>query len=183
MCSSDLLNLARCLDSINAQTDRDCRIIVVNDGNSVEMRDLVQSFQENMKDMPITYYQAPYRGKRGGHESVNLALSRLPDDVQFVTILNADNRIYPTYIEDMWHPEYDIVTCMVRMNDLPGITLNGHSFSRRSMDRLNYTIRADIAARVKHLQHMDADCDYVLDCLAISENGIYHVDKELAEHN
>jgi len=178
-----VINLAKCLDSINAQTDRDCSITIVNDGNSVEMRDLVLQFQDNMRDVPIKYLQAPYRGERGGHESVNLALSVLPDNVQFVTILNMDNRIYPTYIADMYHPEYDIVTCMVRMNDIPGITLNGRTFSRRSIDRLNYTIRADIAANVRHKMHMDADCDYVVDCLSMSENGVYHVNYELAEHN
>lgn len=178
-----VLNLARCFDSIHRQTVRDCRVIVVNDGNSVEMRDLVQEFQQNMPDVPITYYQAPYRGQRGGHHSVDLALSVLPQDVDFVTILNADNVLRPTYIAEMYKPEYDIVTCQVRMNDIPGITLNGLSLNRNYVDRLNYTIRASIASMVEHKLHMDADCDYVIDCLSISENGIYHVHKELAEHN
>ena len=181
--TAGVLNLARCLDSINAQTDRDCRVIVVNDGNSVEMRDLCQEFQKAMPDTPITYYQAPYRGQRGGHESVNLALSRLPDDVEFVTILNGDNILRPTYIEDLYNPNYDILCCMVKMNDIPGTVLSGQSFTRGRVDRLNYSIRADIAANTKHLMHMDADCDYVIDCLAMAENGVYYVEKILAEHN
>jgi cellulose synthase/poly-beta-1,6-N-acetylglucosamine synthase-like glycosyltransferase len=181
--TAGVLNLARCIDSVAQQTDPDCRIIVVNDGNSVEMRDLIQNMQKAIPGIPITYYQAPYRGERGGHESVNLALSVLPDDVQFVTILNGDNVLRPTYIEDMYYPEYDIVTCMVKMNDLPGIVLDGRTFSRRSVDRLNYTIRADIAVNTKHKMHIDADCDFVIDCLAMAENGVYYVEKILAEHN
>jgi len=178
-----VITLARCLDSIAQQTDPDCMVIVVNDGNSVEMRDLVQQFQMNMPHIPVTYYQAPYRGERGGHESVNLALSVLPENVDFVAIVNADNTLRSDYIEKMYQPEFDIVTCQVRMNDIPGITLNGRSFSRRQIDRLNYAIRSGIARMVKHKMHMDSDCDYVIDCLAIAENGVYHVDNELAEHN
>lgn len=181
--TSGVINLARCIDSIAQQTDRDCRVIVVNDGHSLEMRELIQEIQKDIPDIPITYYQAPYRGKRGGHESVNLALSVLPDDVEFVTILNGDNVLRPTYIEDMYNPDCDILTCMVKMNDIPGTVLSGLTFSRGYVDRLNYSIRSEIAANVRHKMHMDADCDWVIDCLAMAENPIHHVEKILAEHN
>jgi glycosyltransferase involved in cell wall biosynthesis len=178
-----VLNLARCLDSIANQTDRDCRVIVVNDGHSLEMREIVLSFGQGNPDIPVTYYNAPYRGERGGHESVNLALSVLPKDVQFVTILNGDNTLRPTYIEEMYNPECDILTCMVKMNDLPGIVLSGQTFSRRAIDRLNYSVRSDIAINTKHKMNIDADCDWIIDCLQMAENPIHCVEKILAEHN
>lgn len=178
-----IISLGRCIDSIFNQTDPDCRIIVVNDGASLEMRELIQTFQQIRPDVPITYLQAPYRGKRGGHDSINLALSVLPDDVEFVAFLNADNTLRPTYIEDMYCPDCDIMTCMVKMNDIPGTVLTGLSFTRGYVDRLNYAVRADIAARVKHKMHVDADCDYIIDCASIAENDFHHVEKILGEHN
>jgi cellulose synthase/poly-beta-1,6-N-acetylglucosamine synthase-like glycosyltransferase len=181
--TAGFFSLARCLDSIAAQTDPDCRIILVNDGNSVEMGQMAQEYQKAMPHIPVTYLQAPYRGQRGGHESVNIALSVLPQDVDFVTILNGDNTIRPAYIEKMYHPEHDIITCMVQMNDLPGITLNGLTFARARVDRLNYAVRAGIARATKHKMHMDADCDFVIDCLAMAENGVYNVMEVLGEHN
>ncbi len=178
-----LLSLGRCIDSIFAQTDLDCRIIVVNDGVSVEMRELVQTFQQIRPDVPITYMQAPYRGKRGGHDSINMALSVLPDDVDFVTFLNADNTLRPTYIEDMYAPEADVLTCMVKMNDIPGTVLTGLSFTRGYVDRLNYSVRADLAKRTRHRMHIDSDCDYIIECAMMAENGFHHVEKILGEHN
>ncbi len=178
-----IISLGRCIDSIFNQTDPSCRIIIVNDGASLKMRELVQTFQSIRSDIPITYMQAPYRGKRGGHESINMALSVLPGDVDFVTFLNADNTLRPTYIEDMYNPDCDILTCMVKMNDIPGTVLSGLSFTRGFVDRLNYSVRADIARKIKHKMHIDADCDYIIDSAMIAENGFHHVEKILGEHN
>lgn len=181
--TAGILNLAKCVDSIGQQTDRDCRVMIVNDGHSLEMRELIQEFQNVYPDIPFTYLQAPYRGERGGHESINMALSVLPKDVEFVTFLNADNRLRPTYIEEMYNPGCDILTCMVLMRDIPGIVLSGKSFSRGHVDRLNYSVRSDIAVRTRHKMHMDSDCDYIIDALTIAENPIHYVEKVLAEHN
>ena len=176
-------DLGRCLDSIAEQTDPDCRVIIVNDGHSPEMRALCLEFQAATPHIPMRYIEAPYRGKRGGHESVNIALTVLPENVEFVAIVNPDNILRPTYIEKMYSPDHDILTCMVKMNDLPGIVLSGDTFARGKIDRLNYAVRADIAVNTKHKMHMDADCDYVLDCVSMSENGIHYVEEILAEHN
>jgi len=181
--TAGIMHLAKCVDSIFQQTDPDCRIIVVNDGHSLEMGKLVQSFQDQRQDIPITYIQAPYRGDRGGHDSINLALSVLPDDVEFVTFLNADNTIRPTYIEDMYNTEADVLLCMVKMNDIPGTVLSGRSFTRGYVDRLNYSVRAGLARKTRHKLHMDADCDYIIDIASIMENPYHYVEKILAEHN
>jgi len=181
--TAGILHLAKCVDSVFQQTDPDCRVIVVNDGASLEMRELIQSFQSKRPDIPITYLQAPYREERGEHDSINLALSVLPDDVEFVTFLNADNTIRPTYIEEMYNPEADVLLCMVKMNDIPGTVLSGRSFTRGYVDRLNYSVRAGLARKTRHQLHMDADCDYIIDIASIMENPYHYVEKILAEHN
>ena len=177
-----ILALGRCLDSIAGQTDPDCRVMLINDGHALEMRRLAQEFQAATPHIPIQYIEAPYRGERGGHVSVNLALSVLPDDCEFVAIVNGDNTLRPQYIEKMYSPEHDILLCMVKMHDQPGIVLTGETFERRVIDRLNYAVRASIARATKHKTHMDADCDFLIDCAAMSENGYHHAQEILADH-
>ena len=186
--TAGVMALGRCIDSILQQTDPNCRIIVVNDGASLEMRELIQEFstfkpQHSDTLIPITYMQAPYRGQRGGHDSINMALSVLEDDCDFVTFLNADNTIRPEYIEKMYNAEADVLLCMVKMNDIPGTVLTGQSFTRGYIDRLNYSIRASIARNIRHKLHLSADCDYVIDATQMMENPFHVVEEILAEHN
>lgn len=182
----DLRNLGRCLDSIEAQTDPAWEVVLVHDG---EMPDAVYRVARKMRERTgrVTFFHVPYRGIRGGHHSVEAGKYRAHASSEYLYILNGDNVVRPDFVEKMFDPEADIVTCYVKMNDLPGRILDGHAIQRGAIDRANYMVRTDIARRVSHKMHLDSDYDFVADCYQfISETRpvrLKHVDEVLAEHN
>ena len=182
----ELRNLGRCLDSIEAQTDPAWEVVLVHDG---EMPDAVYRVARAMRERTgrVTFFHVPYRGIRGGHHSVEAGKYRAHAASEFLYILNGDNLVRPEFVERMYHADADIVTCWVKMHDMPGRILDGRAFQRGAIDRANYMIRADVARRTAHHMHLDADYDYLMDAYQfISETRpvrVAHVDAVLAEHH
>jgi hypothetical protein len=180
------MEISRALKSVFLQTDESWQIIMASDGPNALLRDVWLEALEELKDKKkVVYFEVPYRGIRGGHHAVESAKGLATGE--FLTILNGDNILRPTYIEDMYDSGYDILTCMVKMNDMPGIVTSGTGFHRGGIDRLNYSIRTAIAKRVQHKLHLDADYDWLIECWsfrnAMAPVRVKHVEKILAEHN
>lgn len=171
----------RCLDSIVAQTDQDFEIIVVNDGVDPRIRQIVSEGGSGAR-----YYEHPYVGRRGGFQSIDYGISRA--EGEFIYILNSDNIIYPTFVEDMY-AEAHILMCQVLMNDIPGIILHGKTFVQGRIDRANYAVLTQVAQEVKYrdFSMLKDDWHFFNACYDnINLKGspvIHHVDKVLAEHN
>lgn len=180
------IKVARALDSVVRQTDNSCEIIIVNDGYDSIMHSIYVEYKRVCKDanIGIRYVQLPYAGDRGGHRNINFGIEHAVGD--FVCILNGDNEVYPTYVAEMYLPEYDVVFCWVLMNDLPGMpVLTALHIIRTGIDRLNYAIKTSIAQRTVHPFNLDADYDFLVRCLDWNEGltNTYNVGKVLAEHN
>lgn len=184
---SDHLTLSRCLDSVFAQTDPAWEIILVHDGENekARMQHHDASGDPRARGHRFLYLESPYVGLRGGHQSINIGRDHARGE--FTTILNGDNTIRPTYIEEMYDHNADVLFCLVKMNDSPGLYLNGRSLTRGRVDRLCYAIRTGIVRRVYHRMNLDADYDFLMECILFA-NDIrpvrYHeTEKVLAEHN
>lgn len=180
-----LRDLGRCLDSIEAQTCPHWEVVLVHDGPNDHVHRIYRDM--NARTRRVTYFEAPYRGIRGGHHSVEQGKFLAHAQSEFLYILNGDNTVRSDFVEKMYDAEADIVTCYVKMNDLPGRILDGHAIARGAIDRANYMVRTDVARRVAHRMHLDADFDFIADCYQlISEKRpvrMKHVDEVLAEHN
>ena len=174
--------LGRCLDSICSQTEKDYEIIVVNDGVDPQIRNIVSEGGSKAR-----YYEHPYVGRRGGFQSIALGIAQAKGE--FVYILNSDNIIYPTFIEEMYCSESHILTCQVQMNDIPGVILHGKTYVQGRFDRANYAILSSVAKEVdyKDFPMQQDDYHFFIACYDnIDKKGqpiIHHVDRVLAEHN
>jgi len=104
-------------------------------------------------------------------------------------VLNSDNVIYKTFIENMYSEEAHILTCQVLMNDMPGVILHGKTYAQGRFDRANYAMLTQVAKEVKYRNFSMKSDDYhfFIACYDnINKKGspiIHHVDKVLAEHN
>lgn len=184
-----VIALGRCMDSIIAQTDTSWEIILVHDGPSPLCRAFAEGLRKDLeaigKEGHFRYVEAPYVGARGGHQSINVALEHVRGE--FVAFVNGDNTIREHYVASMYDADADIVCGSVRMNDMPGHTLNGRGWHRGGIDRLNYAIRSGIAREVRHKMHLDADYDYLIDCWnhrdAVAPVRVRYVEQVVAEHN
>ena len=175
--------VARCLDSIAAQTCKDYEVIVVNDGFDPRMWKMVKEGTPSAR-----YFEHPFVGRAGGFMGIDVGIQNTRDS-DFIYILNGDNKIYPTFAEKMHNPDAHILTCGVKMNDMVGHILTGMSFAKGSFDRANYAIQTDVARRVgyKDFPMQQDDYYFFMACYEyISEKGhvnIHHVNEVLAEHN
>lgn len=185
-----VMQLGRCIDSVFDQTMQSWEIVIVADGACPRAYEIWQSAVKRAQELYQTghlvkYIEAPYVGRRGGHQSVNVGKSLCSGE--FLTILNQDNVLRKYYVEKMYSAEHDVLLCCVQMNDMPGINLNGRSFTRGGIDRLNYSIRLQIAQSVRHLQHLDADYDFIIDCIEYRQQyqpvRVHWTESILAEHN
>jgi len=182
---SRYMEVSTCLQSIFDQTDHSFEVILLHDGPNDAMRALWQDAQRDYRyPYRIKYYEVPFRGERGGHALVDFG--RMVAVGEFVTALNGDNLIRNTYVERMYHPDADIVTCQVLMKDLPGIIFSGRGFARGRIDRLNYAVKTGVARRVPHKMHIDADWDWLIDCWDEANSTrpvrVVHVDEILGVH-
>lgn len=179
-----ITKIGRCIESIKAQTEPSYHIVLVSDGPSDVMYALYEGFRKELGDH-IAYIEAPYVGQRGGHHSVDVGKHLCLGE--YTTVLNGDNVLRPEYIEKLYHPQADVLYCSVRMNDMPGITVNPWGCARNVIDRLNYSIRTAIVKKVRHKMHLDADYDFLLDCIQYRQQTArvreYRVEDVLAEHN
>lgn len=180
---ADYAALSECLASIEAQTCPDWEAVVVHDGPNPTARETIAEWAIG-RPQRVVYLEVPYRGIRGGHASVNPGVELAQGE--FVAVLNGDNTIEPTYVERLHADDADILTCMVRMRDMPGLVLDGTGFARGRIDRANYAIRRPIAQRVTHRMHLDADYDWLIDCFAHANERrpvrVHHVLEILATH-
>lgn len=184
--TADYLTVARALDSVLNQTDAAWEIILVHDGENPRMYELFTELRLKYRDK-IRYLESPFVGARGGHASVESAKHLISPLSEYTTILNGDNTLRETYIEEMYSPDHDIIMCQVLMNDMPGIIFSGMCFRKGSIDRLNYAIRSRIFTHVRHGMELAADHTFLMDCYEeISKTHrprVRHVHKVLAEHN
>lgn len=180
---------ARAIGSVMMQSDPSWEIIMLNDGVDPLMRavatDAMGSGPGQTKNT-IRYYELPYRGMRGGHHMIQTGIDVARGE--FICILNGDNVLYKNYVKEMYDAEIDIATCYVRMNDMPGIIIDGKCFQRGRIDRLCYAVRTKIAQEVQHKGMMiDADWKFIIDCLGWNNPRqalrMKHVEKILGEHN
>lgn len=182
----EYFEVSTALKSVLDQTVKSFEIIMLCDGPDDIMREVWRGAQGDIKGGKdiIRYYEHPHRGIRGGHHMIDQGVDAARGE--FICILNGDNSIEPDYIEKMYDPEADIVTCQVVLHDHPGLITSGRGWQRGRIDRLNYAIRRSVAVRVKHLMHVDADYDWLMDCWDHAnhrrEVRVTHVDKVLGHH-
>lgn len=172
---------ARCLDSLEHQTDMNFNVVVVLDGPN----ETIASICDNWRAAPLSRYVTPHRGIPGGPHAVAFGIQTPECRGEFTTILNGDNTIARTYVEDLYSPDADVLLCMVRHTDNPGIVTDGTSIERGRIDRLNYSIRTTYARRGKHSSRNEQDWDFLQSCLAQMEGRtrFHHVEKILGTHN
>ena len=174
--------VARCLDSITAQTDPDYEVIVVNDGRNDEMRKIVETAVPKS-----TYIEYPYVGRAGGFAGIDIGIDMAVG--HFIYILNGDNEIRPDFVQKMYNPDAHILICQVLMNDMPGIILHGKSWNKGRIDRANYAIASGIAKEVKYrdFSMQQDDWHFFIACQQLASSKgpvrVHDVDEVLTIHN
>src|ERR1700756_4754280 len=84
--------IARCVDSVLAQTYGDWELIVIDDGSRDSSNEMLAAYAA--RDSRITHLQ---QENRGAHATINRGLALAKGDI--LTILNSDDEFHPNRFE------------------------------------------------------------------------------------
>jgi glycosyltransferase involved in cell wall biosynthesis len=112
--------LGKAIESAQAQTMRDWVMVIVNDGSKDDTLDVANAYAA--KDERIRVFT---QKNSGISATRNVALSRVPDDCEYVFNLDADDVLEPTALEELVsyleaHPKAGAVFCGATIIDGSG---------------------------------------------------------------
>ena len=180
--------LYRAIKCVQNQSDPSWELIIVSDGPSESNRLLVKRFAD---DSRISYLELPAPCYHFGHPSRDLAIRASKGT--FVYSLNEDNVISIDFVKEMFQPDFDIVTCAVRMNDwernniicsdVNDFVLDGRVFKEARIDIGSFIVKTKIAIKngFPYIEH-NGDWRFFSWCLQQTER-ILCTRKLLAYHN
>ena len=85
--------LPACLESLAAQTDRDFRILIIDDGSTDGSGRVIREFQNAHPDMALEMIRTE---NRGAAEARNAGLERV--DTEYTAFMDQDDRVDPGYL-------------------------------------------------------------------------------------
>lgn len=103
--------IARCLESVLKQSDKDIELILVNDGSTDKTSEIIEGYSNSLKNR-LTKFIYIEQTNQGVGAACNVAFKRVTG--KYLTLLDSDDVMFPDSIltRRQWldnHPQYDIV--------------------------------------------------------------------------